>query len=208
MSALPGGEPAHLVSEGLCVEKWFSCSARWGRKDLGGALSLASGHHVYPLSNPSHWHLTVGWAVGWEPGGREHNASTSAVGGSRQLQLRPSPWDPRGAQILTPTSPHPKVLAFQSDPDQAGTPMAGGWPGGAWGGLSGQVPSAAVKENLCRPPSWIWVAVASDASLQSLSRLSSPCVSQCPFLSSHKDTSPVGFRPPTPVWPHLESLQC
>lgn len=37
--------------------------------------------------------------------------------------------------MLTIISPHPELLAFQSDPDQAGTPVAGPWTGMAWGGL-------------------------------------------------------------------------
>lgn len=37
--------------------------------------------------------------------------------------------------MLTIISPHPELLAFQSDPDQARTPMAGPGTRMAWGGL-------------------------------------------------------------------------
>jgi len=176
MSAPPSREPAHLVSEGLCVEKWFSCNACWGWKDLGDALSPASGHCVCPLSNPSHRHLAHGWAVGQEPGGCEHNASTNAVGGNggqhwERAALAPSPslrpqrspdadhhlTPPRAAGLPEWSWPSRDSSGRAVDWDGLGWPGVG-WGGQAWRGLAGQVPSAAVKENLSRPPSWIRVA--------------------------------------------------
>ena len=129
---------------------------------LAWPVATASTHSQIP---PTDIWLTV-WLLGENLGAGSTMLQQVLLEGAGSSSSIPLPETPEEPRFWTPSHPTPRCWPSRVILAKLGLQWQGdglGGPGGqAWGGLSGQVPSAAVKENLSRPPSWISVAMASD----------------------------------------------